>query len=160
MRIHRFFVIGAITSMPIPAFSGQMTLAAPKIAAESMEPKYSEAATKATQAFLIQSKVGAQLDAIELYATKRFTFKAKEAIGDGGAEVVGASAFLIKCIIDKKVTTKVVDPFTGQHHLLSVGVDGLEISGIRSSIGSSHWFRVSNNEKEGNRYATGLNFSF
>lgn len=142
------------------AEAGSMTSAAPRIAAESMEPKYSEAAQRATQAFLIQSKVGAHLDAMEIFVAKKMAYKAKNILGTEGSIVFGASFFLARCIRDKRVITKISNPLIGQSHLLSLGVDGFEVSGIKSSIGSSHWIRFNNNEKEGNRYATGLSFTF
>lgn len=158
MSIYRFAIPAVLISAWAEA--GTMTASAPRIAAEAMEPKYSEATQKATQAFLIQSKVGAQLDAMEIYVAKKIVSKTKNSLGDSGSAVVAASVFLARCIRDKKVITKVSNPLIGQSHLLSVGVDGLEISGIKSTIGSSHWIRFSNNEKEGNRYATGINFTF
>ena len=160
MLIRNLGVSAGAFLISLSAQAGQMTYFAPKIAAESMGPKYSEAAQKATQAFLVQSKVGAHLDAMEIYASKRLTSKARNLIGDEGANVIGASLFLIRCVQDKKITTKVSNPFIGQSHLLSLGLDGVEVSGIKSSIGASHWFRISSDEKEGNRYATGVSFTF
>lgn len=124
-----------------------------------MEQKYSDAAQKATQAFFIQSGLGPELDSAENQALKMTTQKAYNLIGKEGAVVIGATIYIAKCIRDQKVTTKISNPLLDQKHSLSVGVDGVEISGIRSFNNTSHWVKFDSRQGEG-RYTTGINLSF
>lgn len=125
----------------------------------SVDSKYSEAVTKAANAFLIQSGTGSAIDNAENALITTATRKAYNAMGHEAAVLVGTAAFVAKCVRDNRVTTRFSNPILDQKNRISIGTNGAEISEVRSFMNTSHWFRLES-ARGGAVYSTGFNLSF
>lgn len=123
-----------------------------KAVGENIESKYSTAAQRATEEFLNRSGLAFQVDSIEEYATRTTIQKTRKFVGEGVSAVAGSAAYIARCVRNQRVVTRVSNPIINQKHTVSLSVNGIEISDIRSFEGISHWVRFNRSE-----YVTGVN---